>query len=440
MKKLTIKLSTVWLIVMLGLSAQVNANSKHLRPISGIDSREKLNFWVGAGLFRSPWVAAPASTKGRDGLGPLFNARSCDACHRNGAGGKLPEDGLGLVVRVSEYHSTTNTYSPSPIYGSQIQSLSIKSFIGAHALPEESKVDMQWSTETLTINQNQVQLQKPRPVLRQLNYGALGADVRLSPRLAPPVFGLGLLDALSDASILNNEDITDNNKDGISGKANRVPDLEAKTMSVGRFGHKAEQPTLRQQVAGALNEDIGLTSKLFPNETCTSKQTLCLKFPNGIFKDEKFEIGNKKLSLLVNFSKNLAPPSSTKRALNLQDHSGFEVFLNTGCQQCHIPSLNTVNNNGPYAYTDLLLHDMGKPLADNRAIYDANGQEWRTAPLWGLHRKLQNKTPRLLHDGRASSIEQAILWHAGEARQSRSKYWSLTQAKKDTLLNFLEQL
>lgn len=409
-------------------------------------AQQKMDYWTGSSLFRSPWVAAPSSTTGRDGLGPLFNARSCNACHKDGGHGHLPDAGFGAVIRLSEYNTVLKHFAPSVSYGEQLQTLSIDSLIGGKTVPPEAALSLRWIETQKVFQREVVILRKPEPVFENLAYGNMSEHVRKSLRLAPPLFGLGLVQALSEKNILSREDVNDDNNDGISGKANRVFDREKQRVVVGRFGHKAEQANMRQQVAAAFNEDVGLSSWLYPAQTCTSAQASCNAMVTGNSIEEHVEISRVKLDLITHFSMLIKPPITKNKADKLKSHTGFSVFKRIGCSDCHVPFMKTaahklqsLNEKTFPLFGDMLLHDLGEGLSDGRPIYKASAQEWRTTPLWGLSRKLKEPVA-LLHDGRASSIKQAILWHGGEAQAAVKKYEKLNKIEQKSVTAFLEIL
>ncbi|MEM1372349.1 MAG: di-heme oxidoredictase family protein, partial [Pseudomonadota bacterium] len=405
---------------------------------ANIDFEDELTFKVGRGLFRKLWVSSPASTLASDGLGPLFNARSCARCHINDGRGHAPastdENAISFLMRVSipadDYAAKTTelqTYLatlPEPTYGSQIQDVAIQGH-GA-----EAQVKITYDEELVALSEGEtVSLRRPTYTLTNLNYGPLHPDTMMSPRVAPQMIGLGLLDAIPAADILANADPDDLDGDGISGRPNIVWSFEHQQQMLGRFGLKAGVPTLREQTAGAFFGDIGISSPIFTAAAgeCTDVQTACLNAPHGDGDDRVFEIDDQILDLVAFYGSNLAVPA--RRDV---DHPevlrGKEVFYNTGCIACHTPSFVTHRlQDRPeqsfqliWPYTDMLLHDMGPGLADNRPEALANGREWRTPPLWGigLTQQVSGHT-YFLHDGRARSLLEAIMWHGGEAQAQR---------------------
>ncbi len=427
------------------MTAKFLSDRSYVYPGEGTSKQEQLNFWTGFSLFRDPWVVAPSSTKDRDGLGPLFNTRSCISCHQDG--GKLTRVNTqsselsGLLIRLGPLAPSSPQVDPH--YGGQIQTKSIAKY--ADAMKPEATVSIGYQIKEGEFADGQTYyLNSPTYRLNDLAYGPINEGIGLSPRFAPIVYGAGLLDAISEEDLLAQEDIDDQNNDGISAKYNRVPDITTSKIRLGRFGHKALHPTLKQQVAAAFHGDIGITSSLFTQESCTHVQIECQQLSTNGGHDS-YEIPDKLLSLVVQFNQWLAVP----RARNLSNQvvqKGRSIFYQIGCESCHTATYRTsesypvksLSGQTIWPYTDLALHNMGPELADGVNEYDAKGSEWRTPPLWGLG--LQQKfraEQRFLHDGRASSFSEAILWHGGEAQKSKNQFIQLTRDDRKALLAFL---
>ncbi|HMG16124.1 MAG TPA: di-heme oxidoredictase family protein [Saprospiraceae bacterium] len=388
-------------------------------------------------FFEGKFVTNPAPVQG--GLGPLFNQSSCEGCHaKNGRAGfpVFQNDLGGLLLRISINGSGPHGEPVNvPYFGTQLQN---KAIIGV--LPE---AQVNWTMEShdeMFADGEVLALQKP---VFSLNnpYTPLSENTLISPRVAPPVFGLGLLDAISESTILSNADENDLNHDGISGKANYVwDDLNAKT-AIGKFGWKASQPNLYQQSAKAFNEDMGLTSTLYNIESSNGQ------IQSDAYPDDP-ELSTQDLELTTFYTQSLGAPRR-RNASNATVLKGKQIFIEAKCASCHIPKLvtgitvdNPFNNNQTiFPYTDLLLHDMGTALADNRPDYLANGQEWRTAPLWGIGlTEIVNGHTNFLHDGRARNIMEAILWHGGEAESSKNYVKKLSKTDRNALEYFLKSL
>ena len=418
------------LVGLLIFSATAKASPQWVKPVEGLTRQQKQQFWAGFSLFRSPWVAAPASTTGRDGLGPLFNARSCDACHHNGGGGHLPGAGFGAVLRLGPLGNSKSLGADSEsIYGEQLQTLSIDSLVGGEDIPAEGQWQVRWLAVEITVKGKSFSLRKPQPVVASLGYGELAKRFPLSLRLAPPLFGLGDIERLSSAAVLANEDPFDRDGDGISGRANWVPNRVSGELSLGRYGHKAEQPNLEQQIAAAFHQDIGISSWLYPQQNCSPKQQACARAVTGDSAQQQTEITREKLVLVTDFSRWLVAPKSASSS-----PIGSQSFQALGCNGCH-------KSFGDDAlFSDLLLHDMGEGLADGRGVHSASASEWRTMPLRGLSRRVQQLPVQLLHDGRAATVEQAILWHGGEGAEARRRFVQLPVPQRVAFIRFLESL
>jgi CxxC motif-containing protein (DUF1111 family) len=295
-----------------------------------------------------------------------------------------------------------------------------------------------------------VRLRKPTYSISDLGYGPLAPDVQTSPRVAPPMIGLGLIEAIPADAILARADPDDEDGDGISGRPNWVRE-EGEPALLGRFGWKAGNAVIAQQAAEAFAGDMGISSPLVKKASgdCTDKQTICMEAPNGNTTPETgAEINKELFDLVVFYSQNLAVPArrTPKAAPVLR---GKALFAQAGCASCHRPSFTTdeapdnphLSGQTIFPYTDLLLHDMGEGLADNRPEREANGREWRTAPLWGVGlTQTVNGHTLLLHDGRARSVQEAILWHGGEAQRARDAFAALPKADRAALLAFVNSL
>lgn len=437
-------------------------------PASNLGPEGRPDFHAGKALAHQPWVKAPSSTDARDGLGPLYSARSCLACHISGGRGRVSfEDGplsAATLVRVSvPGMNEQGGVVPEPTYGAQLQPRSIAlgdqlsraaaptdaagKAAGAEAAPEAT-IDVRWTERTFRYpDGKEVVLRKPAPVLKDLGYGPLHPKARLGLRHTPPLHGLGLLALIPDEVLAGRADPDDRDADGISGRQNQVWDpLEARTRP-GRFGLKANQPTLKVQVAGALHGDIGITSSVFPALPCTAKQPACQSAAHGA-KPGQPEISDKLLDLMVTFVRSIGVPRRRKPDAPLVQR-GRALFHRSGCADCHTPGYVTgkdetaphLSEQPIWPYTDLLLHDMGGELADGRSDFLASGNEWRTPPLWGVGlARAVRKDAGLLHDGRASTVEQAVLWHAGEATSSRERFARLNAEDRRALLSFVRSL
>lgn len=415
-----------------------------------VNRRDELRFWTGFSLFRDPWVIAPSSTTDRDGLGPLFNTRSCISCHLAASRGPAIPTGIhkpsALVIRFGP--TTTEGLQYDPNYGEQMQPRAVKFNHSRLSAPimGEGKLDLRYREITGHYpDGEQYSLRQPHYQLTQLAYGPLAEGIGLSPRFAPAIYGAGLIDAIPESLFLAQEDPNDSNNDGISPRYNRVPQIGQQSLALGRFGLKAKHPTLRQQVAAAFRDDIGITNSVFPSESCRPEQQDChiaaeIGGHNGV------EIPDKLLALVIEFNQWLAVPPTRNLA---QQQQGRALFHQAQCAACHTPSYITASDypvpslagQTIYPYSNFALHDMGEALADGVHEYRANGREWKTPPLWGLGMQMfyRQKTT-FLHDGRARTLEEAILWHGGEAEQSKQHFLTLSPTHRMALLDFLKAI
>lgn len=441
------------------------------KPAANIADDLRPDFHAGKALARQPWIKAPTATDARDGLGPVFNARTCLACHIKGGKGNIPQDNdsplTTTLVRLSKpvLNQTDSAdmllkqgLIVHPVYGDQIQnqSTSLAHHLRhnksaqhlTHDVAPEAYMYVQWHRSKFVYpDGREVELRKPTIDFRYLGYGPIGDDTLLSIRMAPSIHGMGLLERIAQADIDALADEHDKNQDGISGRVNQVWDAKTQTTQPGRFGLKSNKPSLEMIVAGAFANDLGISNPLFPNQPCTHQQVACAKQVTGNNQDG-FELPQHLLDLVVNFNRNLAPikRDNPQHKTTLK---GREIFYESGCNQCHQPRFVTTDSDKfthlsqqeIWPYTDLLLHDMGPDLADNRPEFLASGQEWRTAPLWNLGDQPDvNGSPVMLHDGRARNVEEAILWHGGEAQNAKDKFVHLPITQREALMQFVYSL
>lgn len=355
---------------------------------------------IGRALFERNWVGAPSSTGSDDGLGPLFDARSCSACHAGGNPGRVAQIGHGSVIRLGNARGT-----PGTIYGSQFQISALPGFA------PEGKVSIR------TRSQNGLRVFSVGGV--NLGYGPMAPDTRVAMRRAPSLLGIGLLAAIPTREIRSHADPGDRNRDGISGR-----------VGLGRFGWKATQPTIADQVEVALMRDLGLSTSGHPNSwgDCTAAQAACRSGPHGA-RPGKVEVPDRLRDLIATYVKSLPPPAPLNTASR-----GYAAFNAVGCAQCHM-SLRGAGGVQVHAYTDLLLHDLGGGGDDGIAEGNAAPPEWRTAPLWNTAAMVA--AGGLMHDGRARNIAEAIAWHGGEAARTRARFDALPKPDKDALIAFL---
>jgi CxxC motif-containing protein (DUF1111 family) len=420
-----------------GVQTSFDATSKAFTfPFTGLTSRDNEVHGLGDLGFDETFVTAPSTQN--SGLGPAFNNVSCISCHHNDGKGEPSAGGLqsSLLLRISA--PGTDAYGGPlsvPGYGTQLQD---KAIFGKQP---ECRVDITYTNQTYTFPDGETYvLQTPVYTLSNL-YTPITTSYMLSPRLAPPVFGLGLLEAIPEADILANADVNDSNGDSISGKPNYVWDPVKNKKVLGRFGHKANTSSLLVQVAAAYNNDIGISNRIFPKETVDGQPQI-----DGLIDD--YELPDNVLDEVTFYVQTLQVPARR----NVTDEivqRGKQIFMNAKCESCHKQTFRTgvnvsfpaLSNQVIHPYTDMLLHDMGPGLADNRPDFDANGYEWRTTPLWGLGLLQTVNYPAVyLHDGRARTITEAIMWHDGEAAYSRNYVYQLSKSDREALLKFLSTL
>lgn len=420
------------------------------QPLPGLATADVIDFKVGRSFFHTSWVTAPSSTSAVDGLGPLFNAISCNSCHVEDGRGRTPfsptESLSSVLIRLSipgkGIHGGPN---PDPELGLQLRNHSI-----LQATPD-GDVHVTYTNKVVTYPDGSTDtLRVPTYTFTNLRAGH-STDFMFSPRIAPQIPGMGLLEAIPESTILSFADENDVNHDGISGRPNYVWSDEQQKTVLGRFGWKANEPDVRQQVAGALSGDIGITSPLYsePSLYGTAK-TQFGSLPNGSDTAGKPELPEPFFTNTVFYTEALAVPER-RNWKDAEVQKGKKLFAQVSCSKCHIPQVSTgdfskiplLANQVIHPYTDLLLHDMGPGLADNRPDFLATGSEWRTPPLWGigLVNKVNNNNGMfLMHDGRARTIEEAILWHGGEAEKSKEAFMHLSKADRDALIKFINDL
>lgn len=449
-----------------GGSATTLKNPAHIdvfsQPSRGIGFDGEFKFRLGNAIFRKLWVSAPASTKSSDGLGPLFNARGCQNCHFKDGRGHPPsanwpdDDAVSMVLRLSipsadahgdRARSDRNDGPiPEPTYGRQLQDLAIQGHDGEghiHVRYRESAQKLDDGTE--------ISLRRPDYSITGLKYGPLHPKTMLSARVAPQMIGLGLLEAIPAQDISAWADPDDRDGDGISGVARQVWSPVKNKLALGRFGWKAGAASIFDQSVSAFSDDMGLSTRLQPDASgdCSNAQPRCRTAPNGKSPDkDDHEVSDELLDLVVFYAQNLAVPK--RRGADHPDIlSGKSVFNSIGCAKCHRPTFTTgkidgqphLSNQKIWPYTDMLLHDMGDGLADNRPENGATGREWRTAPLWGIGlTKVVSGHTNFLHDGRARNLTEAILWHGGEAASAREAFRNLAKSDREALLKFIASL
>ena len=413
--------------------------SKHAltHPIGGMDNNTTDRFILGKSFFRIPWVEAPSATTARDGLGPLFSANTCIACHPgNGAGIAVRQDGRvdrSLVMRLGLERRPDDPrtgFLPDPVYGAQL------SINAVHGVAYEGRPTVRYRDRNGTYPDGTLYtLHVPRYALESLNYGPLSPDTHAAAHLAPALVGLGALERIPEAAIIAYEDPEDRDGDGISGRANRVYSPRTNRMELGRFTWKAGAPSVRFQVANAMHNDMGLTTTLYPGENCTGAQHACQDAPRG---RHPIDVPDIRLDAVTFYVTSLRIPKQRNPAANAE---GAALFSGVGCAKCHVPGYETDDGMTIHPYSDLLLHDMGAPLSDGHRTFRAGPSEFRTPPLWGagLRGKISAQA-RYLHDGRARTLEEAVLWHGGEAATVKRNFMALEADARKKLLRFVGSL
>ncbi|WP_177761328.1 di-heme oxidoredictase family protein [Flavobacterium sp. I3-2] len=387
--------------------------------------------------FESIFVTAPAEIN--SGLGPIFNNSSCISCHPRDGRASHPENLIarsGLLVRASLPGTNPNGGTiPVPGFGTQIQNQAIFNFVA------EAQYQMLYEefTETLA-DGTEVNLRKPK--IQFINtYQAIPSDILTSVRIGPPVFGLGLIELIPEANLIAAQDLNDSNNDGIKGKLNYVWNSHTSQTEVGRFGWKANVSNLLIQCAGAYNDDMGITNPIFQTETGFGQSN----GSDGLQDDPELPIN--RLEDVVLYTQTLAVPAP-RNITATEVRKGAKIFETIDCSKCHTPKQQTgyspikaLSYQTFYPYSDMLLHDMGEGLADNRPDFLANGREWKTRPLWGIGLTfVVNNHTNFLHDGRARNLTEAIMWHGGEAENAKQKFKNLKTEERNALLSFLNSL
>ena len=448
----------------------ISSAESYSKPSSNLTASRKGSFFIGNAFFKQPWVIAPASTDSRDGLGALFNVAACQSCHIKDGRGHAPmnadDDADSLLIRLSMPATTDEQRQQlqdsliekvvHPMYGGQLQDR------GIQGVPAEARISVQWTDKPVTFADGYVEtLRSPTFNLTKPGYGELDDELMISPRVALPMIGLGLLEQIPDDAIKNQ---AMKSKGDISGKFNWVMDPQTGKNALGRFGWKAGQTRLITQNQSAFNEDMGLTSNIRPNESCMPTQTACLNATTGA--DEQgngkpaVEVSDDVAKFVQFYTRNLAVPNRRDADDELV-LAGKKRFYDMGCQSCHTPRYqlpktddDRLEQHGQviYPYTDLLLHDMGDDLADRtiagklpskeaQVEFLANSYEWRTPALWGVGlAQIVDPQATFLHDGRARTLMEAVLWHGGESEKQQKEVLKLDKQGRAELNAFLKSL
>ncbi len=420
-----------------GLTVYNATSNAFTFPAPGLSGEDMDLHMEGDAAFEATYVTFPAVVN--PGLGPVYNNTSCVGCHARDGRGRPPEPGdrlSSMLFRISSVGSAPQG-GPQAVdgFGTQLQDRAV---IGRAA---EGRVEIVYTEREVILGDGSV-VSLREPTYRIVDsYRPLPAGTMLSPRVAPPMIGLGLLEAVPDEALLALADASDRDGDGISGRPNMSYHVESGEMKLGRFGWKAATPGLRQQTAGAFSEDMGITSSIFPQESCQGQPQWDT---SGSY---RLEANESAVTSITHYARTLGVPAR-RMATNPTVRRGRTLFMEAGCGSCHLQTLRTGQSDIPqlanqtiHPYTDLLLHDMGEGLADNRPDFTADGREWRTAPLWGIGlTRVVNGHTYFLHDGRARSLIEAILWHGGEAGKAREYVRKLNTTDRGALIAFLESL
>lgn len=443
------------------------------QPSANLPSLQKADFFIGDSLFQRMWISAPSSLSSSDGLGPLFNSRACQSCHIKDGRGHLPSNqdhGLrSMIVKLalSTPHqsvmaaiknSQAAQISPEPNYGFQFHDQSLAD------VPAEGHYTIKWTHQPHLLSAKAPQptqsvvLKKPQLIFHDLNYGALHKNTVHSLRVAPPMIGLGLIEAIDSKSVAIRHDPHDKDKDGISGRMSMIIDHSAKP-TLGRFGWKAAKPSLMSQNLGAFFMDMSMTSDHHPNPygDCMPSQKKCRTVIDSTIasrppQSSAVDISTQLAVSLLLYTQNLAPPQRIypqDPAAIQKILAGERLFYDVGCESCHRAQFTTgsthplkhLRHQQIFIYSDLLLHDMGPDLDDGLSAGHALSSEWRTTPLWGLgYTKTINPQAGYLHDGRAQTLTEAILWHGGEAQTAKEAFVQLSPSEQQLMIMFLESL
>ena len=441
-------------------SQEATPQDVYKQPVAGLSAKQRKQFPQGEKVFNNFWMAVnnplipltwdlslPGPSGGEWGLGPTFMATNCAACHVNAGRGRLLDSGglaVQQVLRISiagqDPHGGPN---PEPSYGTDIQMFDTVTRKDPAQRAGEAEVFVDWVTQPFKFADGEaVELRKPKVRVENLNFGPLTEGTMLSLRNAQAMVGMGYLEAISEKDILQ---VAQQQKaQGLNGRPNYVRDDINNKQAMGRFGWKANQPSIKQQIAAAFSADIGVTSSLYPFTLCTPAQLECL----AAIRAPKPELRPEMWEAITFWNQSLAIPE--RRDVDKPEvKRGEAVFVSSGCAMCHVPEWRTgkytavpvISNQRIRPYTDLLLHDMGPDLADGRPDFKASGSDWRTPPLWGIGLSKQvSASTSFLHDGRARNLLEAVVWHGGEAQASRDKFTALPAEQRNDLITFLESL
>jgi CxxC motif-containing protein (DUF1111 family) len=435
----------LWAQIVRSEPKPIPLNEVFLQPVPGLTYAQLRLFREGEKEFKVPWVVFPL-LGGHWGLGPTFIANACTVCHVQAGRGRTVDNAIIVqqLLRVSvPGQGPHGEPLPHPHYGEQIQVFGVNVGLKENLKPGEADVYVDWMPSSVTLaDGTPVELRRPKLRMENLRFGPLGEQSMTSLRNTQVIYGLGFLEAVPESTL---KDIAAlQKKQGLNGRLNYVrDDIQQKTV-LGRFGWKANQPSIRQQIVAAFLGDMGVTSSLYMEENCPPVQTLCLAMPPG----NRPELLDYNWDQMEFWHAALAPPPARNLELP-QVKLGEKLFQQAGCAACHVPELRTgdypllpiIANTTFRAFTDLLLHDMGEDLADGRPDFLAGPRDWRTPPLWGIGLSAQvNGSTHLLHDGRARNVLEAILWHGGEAKAAKDAFSKMPLDEREALIAFVNAL
>ncbi len=438
---------------------EVEPHRVYMQPMAELNPAQLTMFREGEKAFMTSWVVFPQlkipnweylrpQAMLEWGLGPTFLANACAACHVQAGRGRTTEVRntplVQQLLRISIPGETPQGKpNPHPHYGDQLQLFDVITTDKNHIRQGEADVFVDWLAHPVTLTDGtEIELRKPQIRVENLNFGELGDEVMTSLRNSRVIFGLGYLEAVSDKDILAMTKAQKAKK--LNGRINYVRDDINDKTAIGRFGWKANQPGIRQQIAAAFHADMGVTSSIYPRQNCPPVQQGCKDMLPG----DKIELREQMLNDLNFWVMALDAPAPREQD-RAEIRRGGRLFAKAQCAQCHVPELRTsefpalpqLSNRRFRPYTDMLIHDMGEGLADGRPDFKAGPRDWRTPPLWGLGLSMQvNGSTHLLHDGRARNVLEAILWHGGEAKASRDKFAKMKSQEREDLIAFVNSL
>jgi len=401
-------------------------------PWRTLSAEEQARFDLGHAVFNTTWLPAGEGNGRRDGVGPLFNLGHCDGCHnsrRRGRGARSDEDRapVELVLQVGEWQDG-QLQRGHPRFGHIINTAAIDGFV------PEAEVVVRYHPITRTrADGGEHTLWQPEYQVTPTNGGPLPGNLVLMPRLASHAQGVGLLEQIPEQAIVDGARPRPGYPQGV------VPWLDMPAGRVlGRFGWQGTERSVESQIAVAFAREMGLTNPLIDQIDCAPHDIACQNAPNG----GEPEVAQDLFDAVVLFQQLETvrrPPAAAARLQQLAE--GEALFQRSGCADCHRPQMPTVDGGTISPYTDVLLHDLGAELADRTVAGEAVPSLWRTPPLWGLSTAQEGaRVLRLMHDGRARSVDEAIGWHGGSAAPARAHYDRLAPDERHLLTEWVGAL